>query len=80
MKKDEFNAFLIPDEYLEEIKGCAGVGSKSATGCPSCDKNAPIIGTKMLPPTYHCTGCGCVWRIVLDGGGYYIQILKDGKP
>lgn len=80
MKKNVFKAFLIPNEYLKGIKGGIGIEGESAVKCPSCKKNAPIIATKNSPPYYICTGCGCVWRIVLEGGEYSLDIIKDGRP
>lgn len=80
MKKTVFKAFLIPNEYLKGIKGGIGIEGESAVKCPSCTTNAPIIATKNLPPVYICTGCGCAWRIILEKGTYYLEIIKNGRP
>lgn len=81
MKSSEkFEGYLIPSEYLEGIKGGMRIEARSAVKCPSCTTNAPIIATKDYPPSiFVCTGCGCIWRIILVGGVYQVDIIGDGK-
>lgn len=76
---EKFEGYLIPNEYLEGIKGGMSVETRSATDCPSCNTGKPVLGTRNIPPTYVCTGCGCVWTIVLSGGEYYVKIIRDGR-
>lgn len=77
---EKMKAFLVPDEYLKEIKG----GGQEVQGekyieCPACRTGAPIVVVTPTddntPTKYFCKGCGCAWLIRMIGGKYYIEIL-----
>lgn len=60
-KKDDFKGYLIPNEYLKNIKGGeeypSGIGR---TFCPSCGSKNIVI-TVTIPPTYGCWDCKASW-------------------
>lgn len=61
----EFEGYLIPEQYLKEIKGGIQWPPPFALGvsfCPLCGSRN-IISTLNIPPVSHCKDCRASWRV-----------------
>lgn len=79
-KKDEFKGYLIPDQYLENIKGGGYIGGLGQSFCPKCG-SYNLIATTTIPPVYTCWDCNARWFIQDNPKNSYviIKMQSDGE-